>query len=57
MTPCEKWTNLISRILSEIEAIDEETEWSDYAPVWWFEMMSVERSLLNLKSYDPQKED
>lgn len=52
MSPRDKWIDLVSRTLKEIEAINRETEWTDYEPIWWVEMMKIELKLLNLQNYD-----
>lgn len=45
VSPKEKWENLKKYIITQIERIDEETEWQNTEPEWWLEMQNIERNI------------
>ena len=42
------FTNLLIDTSAKISAIDKETEWQDYEPEWWVEMMELKRQIQTL---------
>tara|TARA_R110002096_G_scaffold327284_5_gene521273 strand:+ start:55 stop:330 length:276 start_codon:yes stop_codon:yes gene_type:complete len=51
--PSSRYENLLSKLISDIDSINNDTPWQDYEPEWWLQMMVLRKSAVERKNRLP----
>lgn len=47
--PSIRYRDLLDKLISDIDLIDDDTPWQDYEPEWWLQMMVLRKSATERK--------